>query len=713
MAGRERPLGRRGGPAPVREFAEGLRDLRNAAGISYQQMARQVHFSAATLNDAAQGRKLPSLEVALAFVRACGGDEQQWTARWQQVRDQLDRAEVATQEAAAPSLASRADRGRAGTRCESVRALGENDPREVGGFTLVGFLGAGAMGRVYLGRTLGGRRVAVKLIDAELGRDEEFRSRFRQEIDAARRVHGMFTAAVVAADPHAERPWLATEYVPGPSLQEAVTLNGRLPADVVIKLAAGVAEALAAVHGAGVVHRDLKPGNVLLAEDGPRVIDFGIARAQDATSLTRTNMRVGTPGYMAPEQIEAKGAVGPPCDVFALGALLAFAATGASPYGSGAATSLAFRIVHGEPDLEAVPEELRELVRRCLDKDPSARPTPQEVVDWCRQRAGLPGAGWLPGPLTELIRQRAREAAAAKPPKPKAERAARQHRGVLASAVAMVTVVAAMLGLLGWRGAAGMPNLGSLPSITAGPGGDSTSTPTPQVSPSGRSQSPAPGQSDTAAGGAARGQTNGGGSQGSSGGTSTTGGAAGGGSSSSGGEQGGSAGGSAAGSTSHGGTTSGSGSPNGGGDSGGGGGDPGGEDPGGGGGDPGGGENQGTTSGQTQEGPVLGGYGVYVQPRTDTVDCSQPITFTFSAAAQRPGTIKYAWHPDDRLIARGYGSKSGSMTFTTTNEQHDTYVVQLQNTQSGERVQGHMSVEVTSPEADRGVVGDSFDLTCA
>ena len=263
------------------------------------------------------------------------------------------------------------------------------DPESVGPYRLIGRLGAGGMGQVYLARSPGSRLVAVKVIRPELAADLGFRSRFEREVSAARSVSGMFTAPVVDADPAGQPPWLATAYVPGPSLADAVAERGPLPAGVVLTLAAGLAEALAAIHAAGLVHRDLKPSNVLLAADGPRVIDFGISRAADASALTQTGMIMGSPGFLSPEQAEGHP-VGPPGDVFSLGAVLAYAASGAGPFGAGPAVALAFRVVHAAPDLSGVPEQLRPLIAHCLVKDPAARPTPRELL------ASLAAGRWEP-----------------------------------------------------------------------------------------------------------------------------------------------------------------------------------------------------------------------------------------------------------------------------------------------------------------------------
>ena len=214
-----------------------------------------------------------------------------------------------------------------------MEPLSGDDPAEIGPYRLRGRIGAGGMGRVYLAATPGGRRVALKVVRPELGDDPDFRTRFRQEIAAAQRVRGLYTAELLNADPEGTPPWLVTAYVPGPSLQRAVTDHGPMPAETVIRLVAGVDEARQAIHAAGVVHRDLKPSNVLLAPDGPRVIDFGIARAAESTSVTRSGIRVGSPQFMAPEQIRSTGAT-PAVDIFALGSVAAFASTGRAPFGA-------------------------------------------------------------------------------------------------------------------------------------------------------------------------------------------------------------------------------------------------------------------------------------------------------------------------------------------------------------------------------------------
>jgi len=285
------------------------------------------------------------------------------------------------------------------------RPLADSDPRQLGRFQVLGLLGEGGMGRVYFGRSPGGWAVAIKVIHAGLAADPAFRARFAHEVATARAVGGIYTASVVDADTAAERPWLAVEYVAGPSLSDAVTAGGPLPLRAVLRLGLGLAEALQAIHAAGVVHRDLKPSNVLLAADGPRVIDFGIARAAEHSSLTRTGTILGSAGFMAPEQITG-GETGPAADVFALGAVLTFAATGLGPFGEGRTEALAYRVVYADPTLNDVPHPVRGVVARCLAKDPRYRPTPGEVVAALAVIPAVgPGAGegWLPEPVERLV----------------------------------------------------------------------------------------------------------------------------------------------------------------------------------------------------------------------------------------------------------------------------------------------------------------------
>ena len=261
-----------------------------------------------------------------------------------------------------------------------MSALEPDDPRSVGEYRLLSRLGVGGMGRVFLGRSPGGRLVAVKVVHAELLRRPEFRDRFRREVQAARAVSGAFTAPVVDADPDAPLPWLVTSYIAGPSLERAVAEQGPFEPRAVLALAAGLAEALVSIHAAHLVHRDLKPSNVLLAEDGPRVIDFGIVRSVDADSITGTGHMAGSPGFMSPEQVNGDEVTWA-SDVFCLGAVLAFAATGANPFGGGPTPALLYRVVHNAPDVDAVTDPaLRALIADCLAKDPARRPTPREIL---------------------------------------------------------------------------------------------------------------------------------------------------------------------------------------------------------------------------------------------------------------------------------------------------------------------------------------------
>jgi serine/threonine protein kinase len=288
-----------------------------------------------------------------------------------------------------------------------MEPLGPHDPRQVGQYRLRAVLGSGGMGRVFLGLSPGGFAVAVKVIHPELARDPQFCARFAREVDAARRVSGAYTAPVVDAGVDDEPPWLATAFVVGPSLAEAVTAGGALPDGAVLRLAAGLAEALAAVHGCGLVHRDLKPRNVLLAADGPRVIDFGIARALDGTAVTGTGIVLGSPGFMSPEQAEG-GPVGSASDVFALGCVLAFAATGAAPFGVGSPIVVQYRVAHAEPALDGMIGPLRDLVAGCLAKDPAGRPALAGLLQALASHrvpdeAAFPASFW-PEPLAGLIR---------------------------------------------------------------------------------------------------------------------------------------------------------------------------------------------------------------------------------------------------------------------------------------------------------------------
>ena len=250
-----------------------------------------------------------------------------------------------------------------------MEALQADDPTLVGRFRVVGRLGVGGMGRVYAATAPDGRRAAVKVIRDDLADDTGFRQRFRREVAAASAVVGLFTARVLDADPDGEPPWLATEFVEGPSLREAVLTHGPMPEHALLDLARGLAEALAAIHAAGLVHRDLKPANVLLSPGGPRVIDFGIARAVDASRLTVTGQIIGTPDFMAPEQIEGRRESGPEGDVFALGSTLAWAATSRGPFAADQTAATLYRIMTMPPDLRGVPPRIAAIVEACLAKD--------------------------------------------------------------------------------------------------------------------------------------------------------------------------------------------------------------------------------------------------------------------------------------------------------------------------------------------------------
>ncbi|MER7780017.1 protein kinase [Streptomyces sp. NPDC096191] len=302
------------------------------------------------------------------------------------------------------------------------KPLQEGDPAVVGGYRLAAVLGTGGMGKVYLSYTPGGRPIALKVIRSEFSEEPEFRRRFKQEVQAAQRVQGLYTAPVIDFDTDGVQPWLATAYVPGPSLAQAVAQHGGLPLRSVLLLTVGVAEALHVIHGAGVVHRDLKPANVLLASDGPRVIDFGIARAADTTALTGTGVSVGTPAFMAPEQASA-GTVTTATDIFALGQIAAFAAIGSPAYGEGSSHAVLYRIVHEDPDLSRLPGELLPLVSGCLSRDPAGRPSLTQVIELCHElspSALRQGEDWLPRTVAGSITERLRlpEPARTPPPQP-------------------------------------------------------------------------------------------------------------------------------------------------------------------------------------------------------------------------------------------------------------------------------------------------------
>ena len=312
-------------------------------------------------------------------------------------------------------------------------------PEYAGHYRLESCLGSGGMGVVHLARSTSGMKLAVKVVHAEFAKDPEFRGRFRQEVAAARRVSGAFTASVVDADPEAERPWMATLFIPGPTLSDHVKRNGSMPPAQLRRLMAGLAEALRDIHRVGVVHRDLKPSNVLLAEDGPKVIDFGISRPKDSELRTETGKLIGTPPFMAPEQFRRPREVGPAADVFALGSVLVHAATGRGPFDSDSPYVVAYQVVHDEPDLTGVPENLAPLVLRCLAKEPEDRPTPDELMRELRSVAAkYDTQAFIPA-------QRTTEVPRPEPREPEPGPGKRPRRKALVTATALVLVAAGAL----------------------------------------------------------------------------------------------------------------------------------------------------------------------------------------------------------------------------------------------------------------------------
>ena len=442
-----------------------VKSRRLASGMTQEELAGKSGLSVRAISNLERGRtarphprSLEVLAVALGLPETAGSA---WAARLRadQARDASSQAprrlptagerpsqppavltaanpglpdgEQASPEAAAsPEPLERADPAERPVRqgadpaprqraAMALAPLAQGDPSRIGSFRLLSRLGGGAMGEVFLAASRAGRPVAVKRVRAEYARDVVFRARFAKEVAAVRAVTGGHTPALIDADAEAERPWIATPYISGPSLAQAVDLTGALPEPLVLALGGAIAEALDAIHAAGIVHRDLKPSNILLDRDGPKVIDFGISRALDGTALTATGMRVGTAGYTAPE-LAAHRQTRPAGDVFALGCVLAYAATGVTPFGEGADAQVLYRIVHEPPDPRALAcrdETLRALIEACLDKDPDARPTPQAVIEACRGTPA-PGGSWLPAPLaaqaaaygSEAARQLARAA---------------------------------------------------------------------------------------------------------------------------------------------------------------------------------------------------------------------------------------------------------------------------------------------------------------
>ncbi|MEU6876801.1 serine/threonine-protein kinase [Streptomyces sp. NPDC046712] len=295
----------------------------------------------------------------------------------------------------------------------AMMRLRREDPRIVGSFRLHRRLGAGGMGVVYLGSDRRGQRVALKVIRPDLAEDQEFRSRFAREVSAARRIRGGCTARLVAADLEADRPWFATQYVPGPSLHDRVAEEGPLRAADVAAIGAALSEGLVAVHEAGVVHRDLKPSNILLSPKGPRIIDFGIAWATGASTLTHVGTAVGSPGFLAPEQVRG-AAVTPATDVFSLGATLAYAAMADSPFGHGSSEVMLYRVVHEEPQLNGVPDALAPLVRACLAKDPEERPSTLQLSMRLKEIAAREAQG-LPAGRPPAQRERTEQSTGSRP----------------------------------------------------------------------------------------------------------------------------------------------------------------------------------------------------------------------------------------------------------------------------------------------------------
>ncbi|MET9048354.1 serine/threonine-protein kinase [Streptomyces sp. NPDC004362] len=311
-------------------------------------------------------------------------------------------------------------------------------PEYAGHYRLESCLGSGGMGVVHLARGTTGMKLAVKVVHADFAKDPEFRGRFRQEVAAARRVSGAFTAPVVDADPEAERPWMATLYIPGPTLSDHVKRNGPMPPAQLRRLMAGLAEALRDIHRVGVVHRDLKPSNVLLAEDGPKVIDFGISRPKDSELRTETGKLIGTPPFMAPEQFRRPREVGSAADVFALGSVIVHAATGRGPFDSDSPYVVAYQVVHDDPDLTGVPEDIAPLVLRCLAKEPEDRPTPDELMRELRSTAAsYDTQAFIPAPRTVETPEPEADIAGPK------RRTRRPSRRVVLAGVAIALVIGA------------------------------------------------------------------------------------------------------------------------------------------------------------------------------------------------------------------------------------------------------------------------------
>jgi serine/threonine protein kinase len=367
------------------------------------------------------------------------------------------------------------------------------EPQQIGGYRILRRLGEGGMGQVFLGTTQSGRQLAIKVIRPEYAEEAEFRRRFQHEIAAAVRVQSPYTAPVIDADPAAAQPWLATAYVQGPSLFEAVTKWGPMPRERLPELILGMARALQAIHGAGVIHRDLKPSNVLMSPEGPKVIDFGIARAFGDTALTSTGLQLGSPQFMSPEQALGRPAT-PAVDVFALGAVTFFAATGRTPFGEGPGTSVLYRIAHGEPDMQWCPQELRPVIAACLAKDPARRASLSAIIE-----AFAPGTTSRP-PVSDsgtMVMPALTEAAFASSAPPLERRGVPTDRRIMIAIGAGTAVVAAALALAVFatsqQGGAAPHRAGPLATAktsagitpAADPSTSPAPTPTPTPTPSG------------------------------------------------------------------------------------------------------------------------------------------------------------------------------------------------------------------------------------
>ncbi|MEV0274474.1 serine/threonine-protein kinase [Hamadaea sp. NPDC050747] len=376
-----------------------------------------------------------------------------------------------------------------------VSTLSDRDPAEIGGYRLRARLGVGGMGEVYLSFAPGGRPLAIKVVRREYADDPAFRARFAQEIRAAQDVSGRFTAPVLEAGPDAPVPWLATAYVTGPTLLDAVRSHGPLPLSTVRSLVAAVATALQTIHACDVVHRDLSPGNVILTADGPKVIDFGIARATDVTQSVVSRTPLGTPGFMAPEVALGQPAL-PASDVFALGGIAFFAATGRSAYGDGTFASQLLRVTRGEADLAGCPPELRDLVQRCLSVNPLDRPGTHEIVTACGGTP-RPAEGWLPPTITMDIAARAAELAhIAAQPAPSAGTTvglSRQRNGswrwLIAGGVVVALAAALLVGVKLGSGSAAQQTSGTGTGVTATPSPTPASQATASAATSGQPSS--------------------------------------------------------------------------------------------------------------------------------------------------------------------------------------------------------------------------------